>query len=162
MVYTLPIAVEFVRPGTCRSNNSTRGSPQGRRNKSNPFPESYALSIEPHVPGFVFRWLQILPLGNPLSIIGYCSLMMERNLGCTVLATTIGSTTTNSLGHIGMVESTGSTEGLEADAEGMAPAPESEGGRDGDEEAERSTVDRPKSAPSTTVFRCPGRRHLPE
>lgn len=114
--------------------------------------------------------------GNPLSIIGYCSLMMERNLGYTASTTNTDSTTTAATipGHIPMAPlaaaPTTATEEPGTEAEGVAQAPEREGGggppamddADDDEEAERETVDRQAPASSTTVFRCPGRRYLSE
>lgn len=99
--------------------------------------------------------------------------MLERNLGYTALITNTGSETTTSSGHIAMAAPAGSTssgsEGMQADAEGMAQrALGREDGRDwlakddGDVEAQRATeVVRQKSAPSTTVFRCPEcKQHL--
>eukprot|EP00752_Nemacystus_decipiens_P004957 g4510.t1 len=108
--------------------------------------------------------------GNPLSIIGYCSLMVERNLGYTTSTanigstTKIGSTTATSPGHIATPSPAGpnfATEGLQAEAEGTARARERDGGRhrlatddaEDDEVSQRATANQQRQAHPTTVFR---------
>lgn len=99
--------------------------------------------------------------------------MVERNLGYTASATNPGPTTTTSPDRNAAAATAGptpSTEGLQAEAEGVAQAPDTDGGRDGvamdevdgDEGTQRATADRQETAPPATVFRCPGRKHLSE
>jgi len=97
--------------------------------------------------------------GNPLSIIGYCNLMLERNLGSITLTTTTKPTAAASPSHA--VAPPTATATAEDNLDEVVPATEVEGvqerlaedGAAGGESAERATADGPKRPHCSTVFR---------
>lgn len=147
------------------SNMSTRGCPESHTQAAKAvFLIDITLSAPPGICFFADFWL--LPSGNPLSIIGYCNLMMERNLGYAASITNTESAKTFIPGHTATAAPVGSatataTAGLEDETEATSSARERGSGRDrlgmehigSGKGAERATVDPQKPAPCATVFR---------